>query len=358
MSRHKQKNFLSSKKMIALSLIGFLNISYFFNLSQILSILKIYVFKLSILKWGFLKKEEKNRMTLNQIHYFIEIARFESYSLAAESLHISQPSLSRSMTLLEEELKIALFEKKGRGVTLSKAGSLFLEQALVIENTCVKALSTMEKVALGAGSIDLGYVFPLAKDFIPTCISQFLQESGNENISFSLYQGTSAHLMEMVQKGDLDVGFGFPLENNSSIALSTYPLFSFGLVAAFSLDHPLVNKKELFLSDLTAWPMVGYEKSSYMSQILEKTFEKHFVKPTFIALCPDEYTIFSLVRKNIGVALVLFDRDEKLNHLEGIILRQVKDIEVKLQVEMFWNAKHQQLPMVKRFLDFIQRNNS
>ena len=62
-------------------------------------------------------------MTLNQILYFQKVARLENYHQAAEELYISQPSLSRSMAVLESELGVALFEKKGRGVTLTKAGN-------------------------------------------------------------------------------------------------------------------------------------------------------------------------------------------------------------------------------------------
>ena len=74
-------------------------------------------------------------MTLNQILYFQKVARLENYHQAAEELYISQPSLSRSMAAIESELGVALFEKKGRGVTLTKAGKLFLEHADRIAGT-------------------------------------------------------------------------------------------------------------------------------------------------------------------------------------------------------------------------------
>lgn len=291
-------------------------------------------------------------MTLNQIHYFVEIARFENYHLAAESLHISQPSLSRAMTFLEEELKTTLFEKKGRGIALTKAGSVFLEQALAIEKAYEKALQTMKEISSGLGTINLGYVFPLAKEFIPTCISQFLKEMGNEDITFSLHQKSSSELIKQVQKGDLDVGFGFYIENTD---LDTYPIFSFSLMAIFPIDHPLAQKKEVFLSDLAQWPMIGYEKSSYMAVVLERLYNQHQIQPTFLALCPDEYSIFSLVQKNVGVALILADPYQNLDNLKGIELRKIEDVKINLQVEMFWNYKRKQLPVVERFLSFIQR---
>ena len=64
-------------------------------------------------------------MTLNQILYFQKIANLENYHQAAEELYISQPSLGRSMASLENELGVTLFEKEGRGVTLTKAGGCF-----------------------------------------------------------------------------------------------------------------------------------------------------------------------------------------------------------------------------------------
>ena len=90
-------------------------------------------------------------MTLNQILYFQKVARLENYHQAAEELYISQPSLSRSMAVLESELGVALFEKKGRGVTLTKAGQLFLEHADRIAADCDVAVGKMQELSADSG---------------------------------------------------------------------------------------------------------------------------------------------------------------------------------------------------------------
>ena len=66
-------------------------------------------------------------MTLNQLIYFQTIAKYEHFRLAAAELNLSQPSLSRSIATLEEELGVILFERNGRNVTLTKSGKVFLE---------------------------------------------------------------------------------------------------------------------------------------------------------------------------------------------------------------------------------------
>ena len=85
-------------------------------------------------------------MTLNQLLYFQAVAKYEHFRLAAASLNISQPSLSRSIANLEEELGIILFERKGRTVKLTKYGRLFLEHANRILTDVQLAEKQMKKI--------------------------------------------------------------------------------------------------------------------------------------------------------------------------------------------------------------------
>ena len=114
-------------------------------------------------------------MTFNQIQYFQKVARLENYHQAAEELYISQPSLSRAIASLETELGVFLFEKKGRGVVLTKAGRVFLEYAERILAECDAATAKMQELATGSGKIDIGYVFPLAGHYIPHKVKKFLE---------------------------------------------------------------------------------------------------------------------------------------------------------------------------------------
>ena len=61
-------------------------------------------------------------MTLNQLGYFYQAAVLQHFNQAAEKMNISEPSLSRSISSLEDELGVTLFEKRGRNVILTKAG--------------------------------------------------------------------------------------------------------------------------------------------------------------------------------------------------------------------------------------------
>ena len=142
-------------------------------------------------------------MTLNQILYFQKVARLENYHQAAEELYISQPSLSRSMAALESELGVALFEKKGRGVTLTKAGYLFLEHADRIAGDCDVAVGKMQELSSDGGKIDIGYIFPLAGHYIPHKVRKFLNKEENKNVVFNFWQNHTPAIAAKVRTASL-----------------------------------------------------------------------------------------------------------------------------------------------------------
>ena len=84
-------------------------------------------------------------MTLNQLGYFYHAAVLQHFNQAAEKMNISEPSLSRSIAALEDELGVTLFEKRGRNVILTKAGEIFLEHATQILDDVKRAENKMHR---------------------------------------------------------------------------------------------------------------------------------------------------------------------------------------------------------------------
>ena len=105
-------------------------------------------------------------MTLNQLGYFYQAAVLQHFNQAAEKINISEPSLSRSITALENELGVTLFEKRGRNVTLTKAGEIFLEHVTQILDDVTRASNKMQQIATNGGHIDIAYVSPAGQECI------------------------------------------------------------------------------------------------------------------------------------------------------------------------------------------------
>ncbi|MFR5731369.1 MAG: LysR family transcriptional regulator [Clostridium sp.] len=109
-------------------------------------------------------------MNLQQLYYFRKLAEVQHYTEAAKALYITQPSLSDSIASLEHELSVSLFQKKGRGVQLTKYGQEFYEyvnQALGILEHGIAAVR--EKSDSVTGTIDIGCHSDASWRFSPEC---------------------------------------------------------------------------------------------------------------------------------------------------------------------------------------------
>ncbi|MEY8309293.1 LysR family transcriptional regulator [Erysipelotrichaceae bacterium 51-3] len=288
-------------------------------------------------------------MTLNQLQYFCKVAEFENYRAASETVHVSQPSLSRSIASLEEELGISLFDKKGRGVILTKAGRIFYEKAIQIVNACRDVESRMIEMSRGGGKIDIGYIFPLAGRFIPHRVRSFLDLPGNESIKFSFWQSHTPAIMKRIESGNLDVGFGGYTDKTD---LNYFPVETQEFVIITPKNHPLADQNEISIEEYARHPIIGYDRQSWMGIHTLALYEEFNVNPEIVVECPDEYTILSLVRENFGIALI--PRTDTLDEFVGINVHSIKGYNLAHQIYMFWMKDREQLPVVERFIAYMK----
>lgn len=291
-------------------------------------------------------------MTINQILYFEKIARLENYHLAAEELYISQPSLSRSMSSLEQELGVSLFEKKGRGVGLTKAGRLFLEHADRIIAEYRVAIDKMQELASDGGKIDIGYVFPLAGHYIPHKVKKFLDEEENCNVIFNFWQNHTAAITQKVRAGELDIGFGGWQDKEE---MEYFPVIEQEMLVVTPKGHKLGKSEDFDISELGNFPIISYDSTSWMGIYTRALFRKFKIKANIIVECSDEYSILALVKEDFGIAIM--PRTDLLASLkEEVNIHKVK-IEGKQlvhQIFMFWIRDRYRLPAVDRFIDYMK----
>lgn len=289
-------------------------------------------------------------MTLNQILYFQKVANLENYHQAAEELYISQPSLSRSMASLENELGVTLFEKEGRGVTLTKAGRMFLEYADRILADCHIAVGKMREISMDGGKIDIGYVFPLAGHYIPHRVKLFLDQPENQKVVFNFWQNHTPAIAKKVKTGELDVGFGGCLEKDD---MEFFPVANQKLVIITPKDHPLAERESIPFAELNRYPVIGYDKDSWMGTRTRALYAKYNIQPDIVVECPDEYSIVALVRESFGIALM--PRTDILELAPGVCIHSIENLDIYHQIFMFWMKERYRLPAVERFIEYMKQ---
>ncbi len=292
-------------------------------------------------------------MTLTQLTYFQTVARCQHFRLAASELNISQPSLSRSIANLEEELGIVLFERHGRNVTLTRYGRLFLSHADRILSEVAIAEKQMKKLSGNAGHVDIAYVFPLAARYIPHMVRQFLEIEKNKDVTFNFHQSHTGEMIEALKTERYDVIFGSYVENEPDIQF--IPIMNQEMIIITPLEHPLSKKKNPGLRDLENYPIIGYEPSSGLGRFTNRTYASYSLKPNIICESPDENAIASLVAENFGIALVA-DVDV-LRHF-SLEKLHLTDVSLRHTVYLAYLKDHYQIPAVKNFISFIKKEGT
>ena len=292
-------------------------------------------------------------MTLNQLIYFQAVARRQHFRIAASELNISQPSLSRSIANLEEELGIILFERKGRTVKLTKYGRLFLEHANRILTDVQLAEKQMKKLSGNAGHVDIAYVFPLAARYIPHTVRQFLAKEKNEKISFNFHQSYTREMVSGLKADRFDVIFGSYVENEPDIQF--VPILNQEMIVITPLGHPLAGKTDPVLRDLEDYPVMGYDRTSGLGGFTNRIYSSYSMSPNIICESPDENAIASLVAENFGIALVA-----DVDILDHFPLEKIRltDVNLRHTVYMAYMKNRYQIPAVRNFISFIQKEGT
>lgn len=193
-------------------------------------------------------------MDIRVLKYFLAVAREQSYSIAAERLHLSQPTLSRQLKELEEELGKTLLIRSNKGVTLTEEGMILRKRAEEIvelldktEQEVKQSSDTVSgKVYIGAGET---YAIKLIAD-----TARKLQKD-HPLVSYSIYSADGADVMDKLDKGLIDFGLIFQSYDTTKYESTEIPLKDkFGVL--MRRDSELAEKQELHLSDLKDKPLI------------------------------------------------------------------------------------------------------
>ncbi len=244
-------------------------------------------------------------MKLQQLKYLLAIAdNGLNITAAAERLYTSQPGVSKQLKLLEQELELQLFTRKGKsldGITL--AGEQVIERARII----MQEVENIRRLASDyyreeEGSLSIATTHTQARYVLPEIIREFRNRF--PKIGLNLHQGTSEQIADMVAANNIDF----------AIATGSTDLFSeLMLVPGYRWDRSIIVPKghelakldrKLTLQDLAQYPLVTYVFSFGGQSSLKTAFENEGLEPDVVFTARDADVIKTYVRMGLGVGIV------------------------------------------------------
>jgi LysR family transcriptional activator of glutamate synthase operon len=240
-------------------------------------------------------------LDFHQIRYFQKLAEVQNFSQAATELSLSQPALSRSISRLEEEVGVPLFERKSRGVEINKYGKIFLQHV-------TKALMEIEQakekiqdlVHPFHGTVSLGFVFTHGLSFVPELCGNFHKLYPNVNFNFT--QAAAMKIVEQVEANEIDVGICSltePLEH-----LNHYPILREEVFLLVPKNHRLANAENVSLEELKDEEFVLFNHKTAFRSFSENLFREAGFIPKASYEAEEERTLTGLVGAGFGITLM------------------------------------------------------
>jgi len=204
-------------------------------------------------------------MDTRLLHAFVMLTRIGNITNTAEALHISQPTLSRQLKELEEEVGTPLFVRGKRLITLTDAGIDFEQRAQVILDYLSQTKLDLQKQSTGlAGKIRIGCVESHISAYVAKWLAEFQQK--HPNTTFSMYSADGNSIRSQLDQGNLDVGFLIePVESAKYWAHHIPITETWGLMMA--KNAKLANRPSIIGDDLTGLPLLGARRSIVINQI-------------------------------------------------------------------------------------------
>jgi DNA-binding transcriptional LysR family regulator len=286
-------------------------------------------------------------LDIKQLKYFYTIVEEGQITGAAKRLNMAQPPLSYQLKILEDELGVKLVERGSRKIQLTDAGRILYnraEQILELTESTVKELKDFSKGI--EGTLSMGTVSSSGSIFLTEGLKKF--HKAYPNINFEISEGNSYKIIELLDKGLIEIGIvrtPLNLENFESIYLPEEPM-----VAAMTKDLDWDCSRNIIkLEELKNRPLILYRR---FEKLISEYCEKSGFEPKIFCKNEDARTTLLWAGAGLGIA-ILSKHSVKLIGSTNLIYKEIDAPGLKTQVAIIWAKNRYISSSAKHFLEIF-----
>lgn len=290
-------------------------------------------------------------MEFDQLRYFLSVADLANFTRAAEELGISQSALSRSIQRLEEELGQPVFERQGRSLSLTEAGTLLqrrTQQILtLIEDTKSEICDDGQ-----SGRVRVGAIPTIAPYFLPEVLKQFSEAYPQATVI--VQENTTDALLKSCTQGEIDLAIlALPVPARY---LEVEELFQEELLLVLPPDHPLVEKEKIRLSDVEPYPFVLLDEAHCLSDNIVSFCRQRSFQPVAVERTSQLAMVQELVSLSHGVSMIPAMARE-LDQSDRRVYRSIAGRKPTRTIAVAWNPYRFQSRLLKAFREHLRDGN-
>lgn len=287
-------------------------------------------------------------MDIQQFYYFKTVAELQHMTRASERLSISQPALSKSISNIEQELGVPLFDRHGRAIVLNRFGEIFLQHVHVILDEYSKIVKEFDDITKpGYGEVSFGFIHTLGMEVVPELMA--IVPAIYPNINISLNQASSLTLLKRLEEGVID--FCLSQEFTSKlIEVEWVELWTEELFVIVPKEHELSQKDSIQLKEIEGEPFISIKSGNSLRQIVDELLKKAGVSAKTKYAGEEMHTVAGFVGAGLGVSII-----PNIKGLDNFNVKKLSVIEPRCErkIGIAWAKNRYLSPTALEFKEFL-----
>ena len=299
-------------------------------------------------------------MTFHQLKVFVTVAKLRNFTLAAQTLHVRQPSVSILIQGLQRELDVKLFERLGTKVHVTRAGEELVHRAERILAEVEGIKEGMDELkGLKKGKLTVGGSGLAAASFLTIDVEMFRKDYPRVEVILTIQR--SEVLEKKLLEGELDLAIMARAPQSSLLLSEVYQ--EDDVVAVASANHPLTKKRSVALKLIAEQPLITHEKGSHVHEMVEQKFAEKGLR--FAARLEIDVhqlggrsAVINAVANGLGIGFI--SKSYLVSDVEARRVKVLKVPEFKLKRYMYIvvHKNRQDSSFAQTFIDFLKRYKS
>ncbi|SMC48749.1 LysR family transcriptional regulator [Kibdelosporangium aridum] len=237
-------------------------------------------------------------MDLLALRYFQTVARLEHVGKAADQLRVAQPSLSRTLARLENDLGAPLFDRRGRRIRLNSFGVAFLHRV----DRALAELDDAKQELADAVGLERGTVALAAETLIPLVepLRSFLAD--HPSVDVRLLQSSAAAMAEQLRTGEVDLCVASQPLNGPGVQCRV--LLDEPVLVCVPIGHRLADRGRVSIQDLAGEPFLTTRPGYWQRMLAERLFAKAGLDLRVVCEGDEPSVLFDLVGAGLGLGFI------------------------------------------------------
>ncbi len=292
-------------------------------------------------------------MEIRTLTYFMAVAEERNLTRAAAKLHIAQPSLTKQLKILEEELGTSLFVRGKRGMEPTREGEYLYRQGRQILELVSKTEGQLKEMQEGLqGTLYVSAVETIGNSLMPEWLAGFHKKY--PDVTYRVWNGNTDDVLERLKNGVTDMAIArAPFDKKSFDGIL---LGEDAWVAVMNREHPLAEKagNTVFLTELTDQKLM-LPISRYRGDQVREWFKSVGKEPQIIAEFAPLMSGISLAACGMGIAILPGLAADSVEHNPEVVVKRIEGLDEQTQYALIWRRPDELSGVSRQFIAHVEK---